>query len=227
MPLISCTASLLLILVIVLQDGFGGHGERVMVTRLFPGQKQAVVVQEQVARTGVLLSRQFTAPEDVMLLPLKTPGVGGRSYEQSGRAYGGDWFTSRSVQAQRVEAIVPSRAEIQLISSGAADAPPVVVSSIPATLRQIRYLDPAGHPWQGHDLHTGERMTLQRAPSSSGWLSPVATSSDYLFHLQTGALEQPGSFFALADDGPFIGTLPSIRWRSQQAVYLGTVTAAH
>ena len=79
----------------------------------------------------------------------KRPGVGGRSYEQSGRTYGGDWFTSRSVQAQRAEAIVPSRAEIQLLSAGVhADAPPVVVSSIPATLREIRYLDPAGHRWR-------------------------------------------------------------------------------
>ena len=136
-PLISCAATLLLVAVILWQDGFGGRGERVMVTRLFPGQRQAVVMQEQVARTGVLLSRRFTVPEDLVLSPLKTPGTGSRSYEQSGWAYGGDWFTSRSVQAQRAEAIVPSRAEIQLLPATAADAPPVVVSSIPATLREI------------------------------------------------------------------------------------------
>ena len=62
--------------------------------------------------------------------------------------------------------------------------------------------------------------------ASTGWLSPVATGSDYLSHLQKGFWEQPGSFFALADDGPFIETLPSIRWRKQQAVYLGAVTPA-
>ena len=223
-PLISCAASLLLILVIVLQDGFGGQGERVMVTRLFPGQRQAVVVQEQVARTGVLLSRQFTVPEDVVLSPLKMPGAGTQSYEQSGRTYSGGWFTSRRVQAQRVEAIVPSRAEIELVDAGTADTPPVVVSSIPATLRQIRYLDPSGHRWQGHDLHTGERMTLQR--ESAAAIDAVAAGSDYLFHLQTNSRDEPGSFFAVADDGPFIETLPSIRWRKQQAVYLGTVAPA-
>ena len=223
-PLISCAATLLLIAVILLQDGFGGHGERVMVTRLFPDQRQALVVQEQVARTGVLLSRRFTVREVLVLSPLKTPGAGGRSYEQAGRAFGGDWFTSRSVQAQRAEAIVPSRAEVQLLAAGAADAPPVVVSSIPATLREICYLDPAGHRWSGHNLRTGERMTLQ--PKSYAAPEVLTGGSNYLGQLQKGAWDEPGTFFALADDAPFFETLPSIRWRKQQAVYLGAVTPA-
>ena len=223
-PLISCAATLLLIAVIVLQDGFGGYGERVMVTRLFPGQRQAVVMQEQVARTGVLLSRSFSVPEDLVLSPLKTSGAGSRSYEQSGRAYGGDWFTSRSVQAQRAEAIVPSRAEIQRLPAATADEPPVVVSSIPATLREICYLDLAGHRWYGRNLRTGERMTLQ--PKSAAAPEVLAGGSDYLRQLQKQGWDEPGTFFALADDAPFIETLPAIRWRKQQAVYLGAVTPA-
>ncbi len=223
-PLISCAASLLLVVVILLQDGFGGQGERLMVTRLFPGEKQAVVVQEQAARTGVLLSRQFRLPENVLLLPLGSPSAASRSFEQAGRDYAGDWFMSRLVQAQRAEAIVPSRAEVQLLNPAEAEggAAPVVVSSIPATLKEIGYLDLAGRRWHGSNLHTGEHMTLQ--PQTRLTLDPVGTGSAYLLGLQQTARTQPGSFFAVADDGPFIETLPSIRWRKQQAVYLGPVT---
>ncbi len=158
-PLISLAASLLLTVVIVLQDGFGGHGQRAMVTLLCPDRREAVVVQEQVTRTGVLASRRFTAAEDLVLTPLKVGRFFGKSFGQSGRDYGGDWFASRSVQAQRAEAIVPSRAEVQLLNADAAStgAPPVVVSSIPATLREIHYLDPPGHGWRGDHLHTGEQ----------------------------------------------------------------------
>ena len=223
-PVISCAASLLLILVIVFQDGFGGHGERVMLVRLFPDQKQAVVMQEQVARTGVLLSRRFTLSEDVLLTPLELASSVSRSFEQSGREYSGDWFMSRLVQAHRAEAILPSRAELQLLNpaEAAGGAAPIVVSSIPATLKEVGYLDKEGHQWSGENLHTGERVTLhpQKRPSPE----PVATGSHFFLHLQESARRELGTFFAVADNGPFIDTLPSIRWRKQQAVYLGPVT---
>ncbi len=32
-------------------------------------------------------------------------------------------------------------------------------------------------------------------------------------------MDRPGCFFAVADDAPFIDTLPSIRWSKQQAVF--------
>ncbi len=222
-PLISAVGSLLLVAVILLQDGFGGRGERVMVTRLFPGQRQAVVVQEQVARTGVLLSRQFTLPEDTLLSPLGASFAGRRRFAQAGRECSGDWFMSRLVQAHRAETIVPSRAEIQLLNPAEAGggAPPVVVSSIPATLREIVYHAPAGTDWHGSNLHTGERATLRQDGQTS---FTVTTGSAYLTGLQRMARLEPGTFFAVADDGPFIETLPSVRWRNQQAVFLGPVT---
>ena len=224
-PLISLAASLLLMLVIVLQDGFGGHGQRTVVTLLCPDRREAVVVQEQATRTGVLAGRSFTAAEDLVFTPLKVNRFFGKSFGRSGREFGGDWFDSRSVQAQRAVAIVPSRAEIALINADAAStgAPPVVVSSIPATLREIHYLDHTDHGWRADNLHTGERVTLRPEPSYDHSLSG---GSILLERLPEAGWRQSGNFYAVADDAPFIDTLPSIRWQKQTAVYLGPVTTA-
>ena len=181
-PLISVGASLLLAGFIVLQDGFGGSGERVLFCLLLPGEKKAVVLQDQVSRTGVLFSRGFTMSEDVVLTPLEIGENGGnRSHEQSGRRYSGDWFASRSVQAQRAEAVVPSRAEIQLLNADAArdGAPPVVASSVPAAIKEIRYLDPSGKRWRGgENLRTGERITLQPDAAPPGRLRSDPAGSE-------------------------------------------------
>ncbi len=228
-PVISVAASLLLVGFIVLQDGFGGNGQRVMLCLLLPDQKKAVVVQEQVARTGVLFSRQFRMTEDLVLTPLQPDtNEGSRSYDQTDRNYSGDWFASRSVQAQRAEAVVPSRAEIQLLNADAArdGAPPVVTSSLPAAIQEIRYVDAAGRRWVGDNLRIGERITLR--PGGEGKVSPIpplggSKALDFDFGQ---FLDRRGCFVAFASDGPFFDTLPSIRWNKQSAVFAGTVSGA-
>lgn len=226
-PVISVAASLLLAGFIVLQDGFGGSGERAMFCLLLPDQRKAVVFQEQVARTGVLLSRQFGTAEDLVLTPLEI-GTGGRSpsYGQAGRNYSGDWFASRSVQAQRAEAVVPSRAEIQLLNTDAArdGAPPVVTSSVPAAIRKIQYVDANGHRWIGDDLRTGERIALRSGELDLHSLLPGG--SKYLDGDAKLFMDRPGCFIAVAQDGPFFDTLPSIRWNKQSAVFAGMISGA-
>jgi len=57
-PLISLGASLVLGLVIVWRDGFGGEGVQRGLIMLLPGENKAVVVQDQLSRTGVLFSER-------------------------------------------------------------------------------------------------------------------------------------------------------------------------
>ena len=116
-PVISLSASLLLAIFIVLQDGFGGSGARVIMMQLLPDQKKAVIVQEQAAHTGVLLSKGFSTPDDLYLTPVDFRSSGTGQYEQTGRAFAGDWFSSRRVQAHRATAIMPSRAEVQWLNA--------------------------------------------------------------------------------------------------------------
>ena len=223
-PLISLTASLLLIGVIVLEDGLGGNGSRVALTYLLPSQSEAVVVQEQLSRTGVLLSHNFTAREDLFLMPVDVKAPSGREYHQSGRFYGGDWYASRSLQAQRAEAIIPTRARMELLNAEQAGsgAAPVVVSSLPMELAELRYTDAAGKFWRGQALRTGERQTLQPDPGS-----PLVNSTGgslYLDDLLRTSQGRRGDFCALAKQGQFLETLPPIRWTHEQAIILGPVT---
>ena len=116
-PLISVGASLLLMGFIFLQDGFGGSGRRALFCLLLPAEKKTVVIQEQVARTGVVLSHGFDVAEDLLFTPIKIADGPSRTYEQAGRHFSGDWFASRSVQAQRADAVVPSRADITVVNA--------------------------------------------------------------------------------------------------------------
>ena len=228
-PLLSVAASLLLAGFIILEDGFGGHGERVMLCLLLPGEKNAVVTQEQVARTGVLFSRQFQTSEEVVVTARSTGfGSDRRSREQNGRTYTGDWFASRSVQAHRMEAVVPSRAEIQLLNADAArdGAPPVVTSSVPAAIKAIYYRDPNGKQWRGENLRTGERVSLLADTTDAASGLSVGGSAGLNAEIRTLG-ERSGGFVAVAPDGPFFDTLPSIRWNKQEAVFAGLVSIAH
>ena len=225
-PLISVGASLLLMVFILLKDGFGGSGERALLCLLLPDQKKTVVVQEQVARTGVVLSHGFDVAEDLLLSPLHLADGPSRSHEQTGRHFSGDWFASRSRQAQRADAVVPSRAEITLVNADAArdGAPPVLTSSVPAAIRRITYLDPAGRQWVGDTLRTGDRVTLRTGGAEEGAFS--TGGSEGLDAEVKHLLERRGNFVAVADDGPFLEMLPSIHWTSQRAVFAGPVTGA-
>ena len=225
-PLISVVASLLLGMFILFKDGFGGSGQRALLCVILPDQKKTVVVQEQVALTGVVLSRGFEVGEDTLLAPVQIKEGATRVYRQEGRRFFGDWFSSRSVQAHRMDAVVPSRAEITLANADAArgGAPPVFTSSVPATIRRIAYFDPAGRRWVGDALRTGERITLREGEVEAGAFSPGGSSDlDVVAGL---LLDRRGGFVALADDGPFLETLPSIRWTTQRAVFAGDVTGA-
>ena len=141
------------------------------------------------------------------MLPLHASATSGKRYEQSGRDYGGDWFASRSVQAQRAEAMAPSRAEVQLLNAEAARGgeAPVVVSSIPAVLTDLRYTDPANRGWRATNVRTGERVTLRPddAPAISTDLSGSRALTTFQEHLRS----QAGYFCARADGGPFLSTL--------------------
>ena len=71
-PLISLGASLLLILLIIFQDGFGGRGMRRVLMEVRPdaGQNAAFLHQEQIARTGIL-----TGTASPWIPPASSPGA--------------------------------------------------------------------------------------------------------------------------------------------------------
>lgn len=228
-PLISVVSSLLLGVVILVQDGFVGHGARMTLRYLAPDEKQVLVMQEQVSRTGLLLSRSFAAPPDLFLAPLDAPpSIGARrtsrSYHQNPRGYSGDWFQSRAVQAEFLEVVVPSRESVEIVGINAGR--PVVRSSIPVVLEQFYYIDDSGTPWSGKNLRVGENVELSAAGAENPIL-PISKSAGPTLRWAFDRMNaRRGFFYAIAARPAAIETLPAIDWRTDRTICVGPVTRA-
>lgn len=223
-PALSVGASALLFVVIIFQDGFGGSGLRSAVICLQPERKKAVVLQEQIARTGVLTRSSFQVREAALIAPLAASALSkgqSNSYAVSGNDFTGDWFRSRAVQAQWIEAIVPTRAEVA-VSTGDGGIP-AIVSSIDAVLKEFYYHDADGRIWTASNVATGVRTSLLKTEKLPGELNDEASRSLTEAFKRVGVPR--GSFYATTTDPKLlIPTLGSIRWERKPVSIIGPVT---
>lgn len=228
-PAISLVASLVLALLIVLQDGFGGTGHRLALIHVIPAERKQVVLQEQVARTGVLRSSAFTTADPTFIAPiaLEPRGVGARHEAFNADRHFDGWFKSRTLQAQWLESITSTRAEVALLNPAELrdkTAPPVILSSIDAPLEELYYFDEHGGVWRATSVRPGEKSTLQQ--SSIGLLLPDE-AGPRLKAMWESVWQKRGHFYAKSNAaGALVATLPSIRWEQQRALYFGAVTTA-
>ena len=228
-PLISVGASLMLYLIIVLQDGFGGSGLRTALVCLLPGERKQVVLQEQLTRTGVLRSAEFEIAEPAFIAPIDLERGGysrNRRLRANDRKFGGDWFESRSLQAHWLEAIPSTRGEIALLNAAetrGTEVAPVVLSSISAPLEELYYLDEQRRVWRGKNVRPGEKSTLERTSEFPELLPEQA--GPRLKAAWKVVAELPGHFYGTASSSDaLINTLPSIRWHHERVVYTGRVS---
>lgn len=241
-PIISLGASLLLILLIVFQDGFGGSGKRLilMEVRSDNSENAAFLSQEQIARTGVLFGTGFTTSEPAYLTPVLieesrwarvTQGNdGGNSryqmdVQENGLKVAGDWFQSRSEHGHLAEAIRPTRGRIELVS---ADPAPVITSTFEFPLETLYYAAPDGTFWIATDVSQGRKTPLSEVPAGQfdAWIDNEATlfSARNRKRLQMTA-RRTGHFIATSEDVPGIETLTSLSWKDSHAVITGSVSA--
>ena len=212
-PVLSVGASLMLGGLILVKDGFGGEGTRRALVMLMPGENKAVVFQQQIARTGVLLRREFALPADTMLSVSGRGGTSGvnavRELERAGEKAGGAWFASRTTQSHDLRRITPTRARVELVAGGTGGQAPVVQSSVTTVLRNFRYADMRGKRWFAAEVPPGRRVTL----------TPTDTTD-------TG--DRAGVFRAYggASDLAPLATHASITWRDDSILYTGRVEAA-
>ena len=236
-PLIALGASLVLIAVIFLQDGAGGKGQRAALLELFPDENLSTVRQYQISRTGVLFGGGFVMDELAALTPLllensrwtrlksggSSDSEGQRFNQPEPQAYAGDWFQSRSEQAQLVETIRPGRGRLEL-KPGTGD--PVLVSSLAGSLESVFYQDPSGQWWMAAaPLATGGSLTLQKTDEAAF----AAWSAEQLAPFPLGVAaplrsgRHAGRFYAVSRDPAigFAGTLQSIDWANEHAFLHG------
>lgn len=232
-PAISLAASLLLAGLILTREGFGGRGLYYVAMLSMPSEHKTVRWQEQVSRTGVLSESSFIPSEPSLILPISlkkgTPAPFPRnsdtSYALDGNVWSGDWFRSRSTQAQIVTAIVPSRerVEVRLV-----DGKPQALSTFPQTLDEIFYFDEKGGIWRGKTIAPGRPVTLTPTTPEiqKAWQERTLLLSGNIARGRVEAFTRGplmGKFLASSHAIPPVKTLASIRWTETGGILFGEV----
>jgi hypothetical protein len=230
-PAIALAASALMGMFIILSEGFGGRGDRFGILVNLPQLRKSALWQEQVSRTGVLASGTFVPSEPSLILPIglrDSPGgysasERGKTYLLDGSTWSGDWFRSRTTQAQIFSAVLPTRSQIQLVSSP--DSAPSVISSFEETLEDFWYFDDDEMAWRGQDLRPGEKRPLQRADYKEFevWWRDALNPAGYITRdrAQAFAKNKKGKFFASTQKPRPITSLSVIRWKDFSGLILG------
>jgi len=239
-PIIAIGASMLLIAIIILQDGFGGHGNRIQLVevRADNGENKAYVKQEQIARTGVVLGSSFetSVPAYITPVPLRASrysrvtqeNLGGNAnyfaeHGKNGLAVSGDWFQSRSEHGHYLESVVSTRGRITLKSNG---GEPVLNSSFNYPIKAILYRDTDGQYWKADDLESGKSLSLYSVSQTladrlikqySDQLTP--TLANHFLKLS----QRNDHFIAFTEEAPAIDTLDSINWQNTTSIITGPV----
>ncbi|MBT8036268.1 MAG: hypothetical protein KJO21_01870 [Verrucomicrobiae bacterium] len=236
-PIISLGASAILIIIIMFQDGFGGRGHRLLLIEVQTDEHKAYIIQEQAARTGVLLGNSFETSEPAMISPVAldpsrwtrvvTNGSAPSSYTANHGSKGleasGDWFQSRSIHGHILKSVRPTRGGIALTPRAGA---PQLTSSFDFDLGTLFYRAKDSTWWKSDTLIKGDATTL--TPSSATEFDRwVKTQSDRFTSANAAHINnlsnEPERFFALTENAPGIDTANAIQWLTTTAVITGTV----
>lgn len=231
-PLISIGTSIILIGLIILQDGFGGKGTRIVLMEVRPdeGQNAAFIQQEQFSRTGVMTSPGFTVDASALIVPLPldrsrwarfTDDSDSRgSYNiqpADGKLYAtGDWFQSRSEQGQLITAVVPTRGRIE-----AAPDSGKLISTFDFPIETLIFRDTAGDWFRADNITKGRAITPN--PVDPTLILPLLnkTSSRFSQRNQTfldKAKMRNDHFIAITKKAPAIATHPGIDWQTTAVI---------
>lgn len=236
-PLISLGASLVLIALIIFQDGFGGAGMRrtLMEVRPDADRNAAFLHQEQISRTGILTASRFEVDPACLLVP--TPIAKSRwarytdNYDTRGTfnlqpgggkmAASGDWWQSRSEHGHALSAVVPTRGRIERTAD-----PKVFVSTFDFPIRTLYFLDESTQWHRAEAIATGKPFTL--TPIDATMAEPALAKEAMAFttrnrEILQRAKKRPNHFIALTDQAPAIETHPGIHWQQTQTVITGPV----
>jgi hypothetical protein len=237
-PIISLATCLLLLVLIVFVDGFGGNGNRVVLMEVpgNPDQPNAYVHQEQLSRTGILTGSRFTLQTPALIYPAlmtESPWTryhNGRNVKgnfnltpvsASATAASGDWWLSRSEHAHCLTAVLPTRGRIE-----ATDTPGMLVSSFDFPLESFFFLAPDGQWHRAGNVTAGKPFRPEpcQRGDAIGAIEAAAQQLSLRNRLMlTEATKRPNHFFATTTRGPAVGTLDSIRWSNTNTFITGAI----
>ena len=239
-PLIAIGASVALVTLIIIQDGFGGHGERVQLVevRADGGENKAYVWQEQAARTGVLFNGSFETSSPALMSPVPIiesrfsrvtrDNTGGAcnytaNHGENGITATGDWFQSRSAHGHYLESVIPTRGRISLKSNQGA---PVLTSSFDYQIDHLFYIDDSGSTWQASNIAAGDspKFSLSNPADTVKIIHEYNENMSHKLKKKLTTLQhRKGHFIALTNNAPAIETLASIKWTNTTSIITGPV----
>jgi hypothetical protein len=237
-PAISVATCALLSLAILLVDGLGGKGRRVVLADLHGVENRLYTTQEQVSRTGLVATSGFAPGRTYDLNPVKAASsrfdpfsreaTRPATFEMGAGRYLGEFFRSRSEQAYLLRSAEPSRARIEL--AGLEDGVPVLVSNLPQEILALRYRDDRGTLWDttpGTPIGPGGRVPLAKAEKNAqpDWMSETAALfGGEIGKRFAGLVNDRNRFFAqVRDPDAFaLPTHPGIRWEETALLLTGT-----
>lgn len=241
-PLIALGASLILVLVIVIQDGFGGAGERAQLVeiRADNGEHKSYIKQQQFCRTGVLMSGDFETSTNAVISPLPledsrlsrvTLDNNGGSGEyrisqgETGTVGEGDWFQSRSQLGHYLEAMMPTRGRITLEGES---SNPVLHSGFDFSIATLLYQDAEGVWWSSEAVvqpgaKVPAKQILEQDAKDALWNATKLFTKDLQELTVDKLMQRKGHFFAITTQAPAIDTHSSIDWERTHSVFTGPV----
>lgn len=156
------------------------------------------------------------------------------SYYQEGNTLSGSWFRSRSIAGQYLQAMSSSRSTLMMVNANAlhsSQQPPMLLSSFPGELDEVYLVDNEGNYWSCDHLEPGEKKTCKAASVSEYekfWEKATGNAGGKLLPALKAAAARPGCFYAtgLPAEHDALATLPEIRWRVANGVYLGPWVAS-
>ncbi|MCF6312909.1 MAG: hypothetical protein L3J39_10710 [Verrucomicrobiales bacterium] len=250
-PLISLITSLIIITIIFFEDGIGGSGRRLLIMNLesAASEKRAYLIQEQISRAGVLLGNKFPLQDSSFIAPVQlAESAWSRTisysnapeYSYFGREHQGDWFRSRTEQAQLLQSVQATRSRIELITAATPGQAPRLFSSLEFTIDQFFYIGEGGRIWKAKSSPIAPGSKIEMVESSKNelnqWWLPLTEQlssnkqwkqTDLSFRRKTRSLlNLPGHFFCSSKDPKvgFIDTLPAIVWEDSDALIFGSVS---
>jgi len=236
-PIISLAASLLLIALIIIQDGFGGSGMRRVLMEVRPdaGVNAAFIHQEQFCRTGVLTGSGFTIGTSATFEPVPIASSRWARYTDSPGTKGnfnlqpadgklsatGDWFQSRSEHGHILSAVISTRGRIERT-----ETPGTYLSTFSFPIDTLYFLDEAGQWHRADDIKAGKRFTP--APVDLTMVLPELNREANAFSGRNQKLFQTvisrrGHFAAITTHAPGVDTHPGIRWKETRTIITGPV----
>lgn len=244
-PIISIVACIVIVAFIFLKDGLGGRGLRVVLADIQPGrgEMRLYTTQEQISRTGVMLTPGFESETKIALDPVKLPDspfnpLSGQSrrttvYDFSEGSFGGGFFRSRSEQGFSVQSTEPTRARVEMMEAGTGSTPPKLVSNLAFPVADFFYLGEGDLVWKSKPdklISPGDEIRLLPATrvefenwfdrNMKGYSKPLGERARPLRSDSNRFFTRPADPSALA-----LPTHPAIDWDDFAALLTGTVVA--